>query len=435
MSPGDDGTSSAVPADLRAYSQAALQIDEQIHELALRLGRTLDAYRATRPEFGAEIPRIEDDLARYAQRCREIDARVGQIADAFEHAGAAHPAGIAPIAPGQPVVVAEAVLAQAVQAATAPPPPKPKEHHDRGGGGLLGGLFHAVEHPMDTLGSAASAVEHVASDALGTAEHAGSNLVDAGAALVHGLEHPSEALAEAATGLENAAGGVKDFVGYVADEAKNAEMRQLHVVGDVVSAAEHPVETVQALESGTRHLEAKALQGLEALGGRMLHDIEHPMDALKDAETGTTEFMAGFASGVKDMAGAALLLARVIPGTPMWAASMAVDPVGTMKLQEQFARGLVHMASNPGEALGNMIDIKDLEAGNFARWEGHIAPDVIVTLLTMGGGGVAAATSEGVAKTAAEATAEDVSTTVAEESATVASRAVAHAAGESASDL
>jgi hypothetical protein len=39
---GPDGTSSAVPADLRAYSQAAVQIDEHIRQLALWLGRVLD---------------------------------------------------------------------------------------------------------------------------------------------------------------------------------------------------------------------------------------------------------------------------------------------------------------------------------------------------------------------------------------------------------
>ena len=82
------GTSSAVPADLLAYSRAAVQIDEQIHQLAVRLGRVLDAYRATNPEFGAPIPRIEDDLDRYARRCLEIDRHVGRIAAAFEKAGA-----------------------------------------------------------------------------------------------------------------------------------------------------------------------------------------------------------------------------------------------------------------------------------------------------------------------------------------------------------
>jgi hypothetical protein len=52
LTSSDNGTSSAVPADLRAYSQAAMQIDDQIHQLALRLGRVLDAYRATKPEYG-----------------------------------------------------------------------------------------------------------------------------------------------------------------------------------------------------------------------------------------------------------------------------------------------------------------------------------------------------------------------------------------------
>lgn len=393
--------SSAVPADLRAYSRAAVQIDDQIHELALRLGRVLDAYRATRPEFGTPIPRIEDDLVRYAQRCREIDRRVGRIADAFERAGATQHADVAP-GPGQPLVVAEAVLARAVQAATAPPEPKPspksKEHHDDG---LLGGLLHAVEHPVDTLGSAASAAEHVASDALGSVGHTASagldTLEDAGAALVHGIEHPSDALSQAASGLETAAGDVRGFV-------------------------------------DSEHLGPRVLQGLEALGGTLVHDIEHPLDVLASAEQAAKDFVAGFASGVKDMAQAAMLLARVIPGTPMWAASMAVDPVGTMNLQEQFARGLVHMASNPGEALGTMIEIKDLEAGDFARWEGHLTPDVIVTLLTMGAGGAAAGAGEGIAATAAEATSEQAAKTVVEDAATTAAQEAAQDTGARAAE-
>ncbi len=370
-----EATSSAVPAELRAYSQAAVQIDEQIHALSLRLGRVLDAYRATKPGFGGPLPRIEDDLARYAQPCLDIDRRVARIADAFEQAGSVHPGGAGPVASGQPVVVADVALAKAVEAVTGPrtPKPKPKEHHDDGG--LLGGLLHAAEHPMDTLGHAASAAEHAASEALGTVEHATSagvhNLGDAGAALVHDIEHPSEALADAATGLETAAGEVKGFVGYVADQAVNVEKRQLGMAGALVDAAEQPAETAHELRTGAEHLAGKALQGLEALGGRMLHDIEHPMDALADAEHAETEFLSGFASGVKDMAQAAMLLSRVIPGTPMWAASMAIDPVETMKLQEQFAKGLVHMAANPGEALGNMIDIKDLEAGSFAVGGSH----------------------------------------------------------------
>jgi len=440
--PGGDtasgGTSRAVPADLRAYSRAALEIDEQIHQLALRLGRVLDAYRAANPEFGDPIPRIEDDLERYARFCREVDLRVGRIADAFERAGAAAPSDV----PGQPVVVADAVLAQAVQAAPAPVPPpklreKPKEHHD-GAGGLFGGLLHAVEHPMDAVGGAASAAEHASSDALGTVEHAGSaalrDIEDAAAALVHGLEHPSEDLAAAATGLEQVARGVTDFAGDIGEEARQAEQRQLDLLADVVSAVAHPVKTAKGLE----HLETRALHGLEALGGRMIHDVEHPLDGLQDAEHAVRDFVSGFAAGVRDMAQAAVLLARVIRGTPMWAASMATDPAGTMKLQKQFAKGLVHMASDPGDALGNMLDLKDLQAGNFARWEGHLTPAVILTLLTAGGGGAATAAGENVAKTAAEATAEDVAATAVEDAvrsgAGGAARAVTEVAGTEATE-
>jgi hypothetical protein len=125
-----------------------------------------------------------------------------------------------------------------------------------------------------------------------------------------------------------------------------------------------------------------------------------------------------------------MLLARVIPGTPMWMASMAVDPEGTVRLQEQFAKGLAHMVEHPVDALGNMIDVKDLQSGDYAKWLGHLTPDVIVTVLTMGGGGAAAAAGEGVARTASEATAEQVAKTVAEDAARSVGETTVTAAGE-----
>jgi hypothetical protein len=238
-----NGTSSAVPADLRAYSQAAVLIDEHIHQLALRLGRVLDAYRASRPEFGRPLPRIEDDLERYARRCLEIDRGVGQVAAAFEHAGAVPQGGASAANTSQPVVAAEATIAATLEegrraaavraaAAAAPSPPPTREHHNHG---LLGGLIHAVEHPGDTAAALATGAEHVA------------------------------------TG---------------------------------------------------------ALHGLESLDGGILHAIEHPMDTLSSAEQAADDFVTGFATGVKDMAQAAMLLARVIPGTPMWRRAWLSTPRG-----------------------------------------------------------------------------------------------------------
>jgi hypothetical protein len=75
------------------------------------------------------------------------------------------------------------------------------------------------------------------------------------------------------------------------------------------------------------------------------------------------------------------------------------------------------MVEHPVDSFGNMIDIKDLQNGDYAKWLGHLTPDVIVTVLTMGGGGAAAAAGEGVAETAAEATTEQVAKTVAEDAA------------------
>ncbi|MEA2618898.1 MAG: hypothetical protein QOE72_4681, partial [Chloroflexota bacterium] len=419
---------------------------------------------------GRPLPRIEDDLERYARRCLEIDRGVGQVAAAFEHAGAVPQGGASAANTSQPVVAAEATIAATLEEAqraaaaqtgtpAAPPPPKKEEH------ALLKGLIHAVEHPGETLSGAASALEHAASDALGTvelaAEHRLHDLEAAGAALVHGFEHPGETLDAAASGLEKAAGEVVDFGGHVVSGAEAAGGEVLHalehpqetlaageslaagaagdlaagaehVVGDVVGGAEtagdavlhgvehaveHPGETAAALATGAENVAGAALHGLESLGGGILDAIEHPMDTLSNAEQAVEDFVTGFAAGVKDMAQAAMLLARVIPGSPMWMASLAIDPEGTVKLQEQFARGLAHMVENPGEALGTMIDIKDLQNGDYAKWLGHLTPDVIVAVLTAGGGGAAAAAGEGMATAAAETTAEQVAKTVAEDAA------------------
>jgi len=175
-----DGTSSAVPEDLRAYSRAALQIDEQIHELALRLRGVLEAYRATNPEFGGPVPHVEDDLERYAQRCREVDLWVGRVADAFERAGtaaapAARPTEVTALPAPQPVTVADAALESALgelRRATQPPPPPatptPKHHDDGGLFGFLGGIkddvVHAVEHPLDTVEGVAGAAASAGAD-------------------------------------------------------------------------------------------------------------------------------------------------------------------------------------------------------------------------------------------------------------------------------
>jgi hypothetical protein len=289
-------------------------------------------------------------------------------------------------------------------------------------------------------------MEHAASAALGTVEHAAADdlhdLEAAGSALVHGFEHPGETLDAAASGLEKAAGEVADFGGHVVAGAELAGSDVLHALqrpgetltagealaegaardlaggaervvvdvaggleteeGAVLDAVEHPVDTARAVATGAEHVTGAALHGLESMGGGILHAIEHPWDTLSSAEQAVEDFVTGFATGVRDMAQAAMLLARVIPGTPMWMASMAIDPEGTAKLQERFGQGLMRMAEDPGAALGNMIDIEDLKAGHFAKWEGHITPDVIVTLLTMGAGGAAAGAGGGLARASTE---------------------------------
>jgi len=396
MSAIDHDTSSAVPEDLRAYSRAAIQIDEQIHQLALRLRGVLEAYRATNPEFGRPIPYIEDDLERYARRCMVFDRSVGQIADAFERAGMAvrgESTGSGAGEARQPVVVAEAAVAAAleqvrkVDASRAPRRRKHEEHHDHS---LFGDLIHSVERAADTLGAAASSVKRAASDVLSTVEHVAMHplyeLEDAGADLVQIIEHLAETLDSATSEAEKAA-------------------NEVAILGRQV------------------------VSGARSSGDAILHAVDYPLDTLAKADQAAQDFVTGFATGVKDMALAALMLARVLPGSPLWVASMALDTQGTVKLQEQFVRGLAHMGAHPLDALGSMVDLHDLKTGDYAKWVGHLTPDVIVALLTAGGGAAAAA-SEGIAKTAAETVAEDAAETgaeaVAAEAAMVAGRATPH---------
>lgn len=156
MSDDAPGTTSAVPADLMAYSRAAVEIDEQIHQLAVRLGRVLDAYRATNPEFGSPIPRIEDDLERHARRCLEIDRRVASLAAAFERAGASS---------GSPSILdselhaAMSALGTAAAAAAA----------FHGLEAVGAGMLHAIEGPE--AGGAQRGRQDAVSDLAGATHH------------------------------------------------------------------------------------------------------------------------------------------------------------------------------------------------------------------------------------------------------------------------
>jgi len=49
---------------------------------------------------------------------------------------------------------------------------------------------------------------------------------------------------------------------------------------------------------------------------------------------------------------------------------------------------------HPGDFAGSLIDWKDLSSGNYAKWAGHTAPSVAITLATVGGGGALAKSAE-----------------------------------------
>jgi len=64
--------------------------------------------------------------------------------------------------------------------------------------------------------------------------------------------------------------------------------------------------------------------------------------------------------------------------------------------------------NHPGDFAGSLIDWKDLSSGNYAKWAGHLAPSVAITLATVGGGGAIAKGAEaaGLAVRGAEAVTE-----------------------------
>ena len=64
--------------------------------------------------------------------------------------------------------------------------------------------------------------------------------------------------------------------------------------------------------------------------------------------------------------------------------------------------------NHPGDFAGSLIDWKDLSSGNYAKWAGHLAPSIAITVATVGGGGAIAKGAEaaGLAVRGAEAVTE-----------------------------
>jgi hypothetical protein len=104
-------------------------------------------------------------------------------------------------------------------------------------------------------------------------------------------------------------------------------------------AVEHPGDTATALATDAEHAAGATLHGLGSLGGGILHGIENPLETLSSAEQAVEDYLTGFATGVRDMAQAALLLARVTPGSAVWMVSMEIDPEGTMSCRSSSPRG------------------------------------------------------------------------------------------------
>jgi RHS repeat-associated protein len=53
-----------------------------------------------------------------------------------------------------------------------------------------------------------------------------------------------------------------------------------------------------------------------------------------------------------------------------------------------------YVVNHPGDFFGSLIDYKDLSQGNYAKWAGHLAPSIVLTVATVGGAGVLAKAGE-----------------------------------------
>jgi RHS repeat-associated protein len=115
------------------------------------------------------------------------------------------------------------------------------------------------------------------------------------------------------------------------------------------------------------------------------------------------EFLGGVADGAKELWQGGVALGGL--AVDCSAAGQVVDPGGCG--HRVMAIGS-YVWNHPGDFLGSLVDYKDFKSGNYARWAGHLAPTVALTLATMGGGGVIAKGGEaaGLAVRGAEATAD-----------------------------
>jgi RHS repeat-associated protein len=53
-----------------------------------------------------------------------------------------------------------------------------------------------------------------------------------------------------------------------------------------------------------------------------------------------------------------------------------------------------YVVNHPGDFFGSLIDYKDLSQGNYAKWAGHLAPSIVLTVATVGGAGALAKAGE-----------------------------------------
>jgi hypothetical protein len=115
------------------------------------------------------------------------------------------------------------------------------------------------------------------------------------------------------------------------------------------------------------------------------------------------EFLGGVGDGSKELWKGGVALGGLVVDCS--AAGQIVDPGGCG--HKVMAIGS-YVWNHPGDFVGSLVDYKDFKSGNYARWAGHLAPTIALTLATMGGGGVIAKGGEaaGLAVEGAEATAD-----------------------------
>jgi len=98
-----------------------------------------------------------------------------------------------------------------------------------------------------------------------------------------------------------------------------------------------------------------------------------------------SQFVQGLGDGLGDMWKGAKALGSV---------AMDCAQGGAVECGSRLEKMGSYVVDHPGDFFGSLIDYKDLSQGNYAKWAGHLAPSIVLTIATVGGAGALAKAGE-----------------------------------------